>query len=113
MHRLSFPWSRRTAMRRSVGSTEAGQQLRGDVDVLVPGHLGLHDGDRQRRAAAHARQLDEHGQVDTGDDVDIGLVEYRDGKVVWRAAEHVGQQYDAVALLHLGDAVEDVTPALL
>ena len=53
MHRLSFPWSRRPAMRRSVGSTEAGQQLRGDVDVLVPGHLGLHSM-RERTAALGA-----------------------------------------------------------
>ena len=90
-----------------------GEQLRGDVDVFAPGLLGLGHGHRQLGGAAHAGELDQHRQVDAGDDLDIGAVEDGDGEIGGRAAEHVGEQHDAIALLHLGHAVQDVAPALL
>ena len=62
---------------------------------------------------AHAGELDQHRQVDAGDDLDLGAVQHRDREIGGRAAEHVGQQDHAVALLDLGDAVQDVVPALL
>src|SRR6266403_1180853 len=40
-------------------------------------------------------------------------IEHRNGEVGRRAAEHVGQQDDAVALINRGDAIENIAPALL
>src|SRR6185369_1098420 len=60
-----------------------------------------------------AGELDEHGKIDAGDDLDIGAVEDGDGEIGGRAAEHVGKQDDPIALLHLGHAVQYVAPALL
>ena len=43
----------------------------------------------------------------------LALIHDRDRQVGRRAAEHVGEQHDAVALLGAGDAVEDLGPTLL
>ena len=80
---------------------------------FLPGVAGRQDGVGQLFSLAHAGELDQHGQVDACDHLDLGLVHDADGKVAGRAAEHVGQQHDAAAVIHLGDAVEDVETALL
>ena len=80
---------------------------------LRPASWACGHGHRQLGGAAHAGELDQHRQVDAGDHLDIGPVEDGDGEVGRRAAEHVGQQHDAIALLHLGHAVQDLAPALL
>src|SRR3546814_10833044 len=89
------------------------QQLRGDVDVFAPGELRLGHRFRQSRRTAQAGQLDQHRQVDAGDDLDLAIVEHGDRKVRKRAAEHVGQQSDAVAFVGSRNGVDDVLPALL
>ena len=50
-------------------------------------------------ARAHAGQLDQHGQVEAGDHLGVGLLHHRDGEVGGRAAEHVGQQDHALAVV--------------
>src|SRR5262249_38908570 len=45
---------------------------------------------------------------DAGDHLDVGPVEDGDGEIGGRAAEHVREQDDAVALVDLLDAVEDL-----
>src|SRR5438552_6555741 len=100
--------------RWSIASAAAvRQELRGDVDVFAAGLLGLGDGIGEPLLATDAGELDQHRQVDAGDDLDLGAIEHRDREVGRRAAEHVGEQHDAVAILDAGDALQDLAAALL
>ena len=77
------------------------KQLRGDVDVFAAGFLRAEHGALEALALAQAGELDQHRQVDAGDDLDLGAVHDRDGQVGRRAAEHVGQQHGALAGIDL------------
>ena len=59
------------------------------------------------------RQLDQHRQVDAADHLDAAAVHHRDREVRRRAAEHVGEQHDAAAVLNARHRAEDVGAALL
>src|SRR5690606_10164562 len=72
-----------------------GQHVGRHRNVLAPGLLGVGHAGLEALALAHAGQLDEHRQVEPGDDLGAGLLHHRDGQVRGRAAEHVGQQDDA------------------
>src|SRR4051812_1805134 len=47
----------------------AGQHVGGDGDVFAPGLLGVGDAGLQVFAAAHTGQLNQHRQVEPGDDL--------------------------------------------
>ena len=74
----------------------------------------LRGGDRfgERTLVAHFGELDQHRQIDAGQHFDLGPAHHRDGKIGGRAAEHVGQDGDAVAAVDAPHRFDDVLAAL-
>src|SRR3954453_22716327 len=71
------------------------EQLAGEVTVFAARRLCLVQRRRHVIAGAHARKLDQHGQVHAGDHFDLSRFHDRDREVRGRAAEHVGEDDDA------------------
>ena len=63
--------------------------------------------------AAHLGELDQHRQVDAGDHFDLGPAHAGDREIGGRAAEHVGQDRDAIAGIDALHRFDDVLAALL
>ena len=83
---------------RRIGSRSlAGKHARGDVDVFAAGLLGVQDRLPKALLVAHARELDQHRQIDAGDHLDRAAVHARQREIRGRAPEHVGQDHHAVA----------------
>ena len=80
---------------------------------FLPGLLRGRDRLVERAIGAHLGELDQHRQVDAGDHLDVRPVHHRDREVGGRAAEHVGEDHDAVAGVGALDRLDDVAPALL
>ncbi len=64
---------------------------------LRPGILAFFGGLLQRQRGAHAGQLDQHRQIGAGKHFYVTIIHGRNGQVGRRAAEHVGDNDDAVA----------------
>ncbi len=89
------------------------EQRARDVDVLAARFLSADDGLFEAFGLAHARQLDQHRQIDPGDDLHATLVHDRDRQIRGRAAKHVGQENHARAVVDGLDRRHDVAPPLL
>ena len=63
--------------------------------------------------ALEGDELDEHGQVDPGDDLDVVLLEEAEAQVGGRAAEHVGEDDDAALLVDPLEALVDLPLGVL
>src|SRR5262249_60036752 len=77
-------------------------------DVFAPGFLSLGDRLGEWGFVAHLGKFDQHGQVDAGEHLDLRSVHHRDRQVRRGAAEHVGQDRDAVTAVHPFDCFNDV-----
>jgi hypothetical protein len=71
------------------------------------------DGARQRHVTADAGQLDEHGQIDTCQHLDLHIIHDRNGKIGWRAAKHVRQHDNAISDIDLAGSGDNIGAALL
>src|SRR6266576_6398059 len=94
----AFGRSRRllwSAHRRSF----AGKHAAGDGDVLATGLLGHVHSLRQGASLTHLRQLDQHGKIDSCEHVHIWTAHAGNSKVGRRAAEHVGENGNAVTAI--------------
>ena len=89
------------------------QNMGGRRNVFTSGRLGALDAFGKRLARSDLRELDQHGQVDAGNDLDTGPAHHGDGEVAGRSSEHVGQQDDAIAAVDLGNARLDIGSVLL
>ena len=83
------------------------------VTYLRPGRLGRGDRLLERAFVADLRELHQHRHVDAGEHFDVGPAHAGDRQVRRRAAEHVGQDGDAVAGVDALDRLDDVLAALL
>ena len=89
------------------------QHLARHGDVFAPGVARLDHRVIEVRGLAKRRQFDQHRQVDAANDLDAAAVHDGNGEVGRRAAEHVGQQDDAAAVLNARDRAENVGAPLL
>ena len=62
---------------------------------------------RQGLAAANLRQLDQHRQIDAGNHLHLSVGQGQ-GEVGGRAAQNIGQQHHAIALVHGADALTNI-----
>src|SRR3954454_19781764 len=74
--------------------------------------LRLLDGGVEAGVAADAGELDQHRQVDAGQNLDSAALHDRNGQIGGRAPEHVGQDHDTLAGVHLADRPDDLLAAL-
>ena len=77
-----------------------------------PGVLGAAGDVVEVGIAAHAGELDQHRQIDAGDHFHAPRLHHRDREVRRRAAEHVGQEDHAGAVVNLVDGGDDVASSL-
>ena len=71
------------------------------------------DGLFEARRIADRGELDEHRQIDAGDDFDLAAIHDRNRQIGWRAAEHIGENDNADAAIDLLHRRDDVLAALL
>ena len=64
-------------------------------------------------SSAHFGELDQHRQIDAGENLDFRPAHHRNREIGRRAAEHVGQDGNAVAAVDAFDRLDDVLAALL
>ncbi|CCE04219.1 hypothetical protein BRAS3843_1020019 [Bradyrhizobium sp. STM 3843] len=86
----------------------AGEHAAGDRDVFAAGFLGHRDRVGERALLADLGKLDQHGKVDACEHFDLGPAHAGNGEIRWRAAEHVGQDGDAVAGVDTVHGFDDV-----
>src|SRR5690606_1413736 len=79
---------------------------------FASGDLRLLQGRRHVVAEAHAGELDQHRQVDAGDDLDLAGAHHGYRKVRRRAAEHVGENDDAGTGVGARYRIDNVIAAL-
>ena len=90
----------------------SGQNLACDIDVFAPGLAGLRQSLLHRLILAYPSKLDQHGEVHSSEDLDAAGFHDGDGKIGRCTAEHVGHDDDTVAAVDIGNAGEDIAPAL-
>src|SRR5262245_46242146 len=84
----------------------------GDGDVFAAGVLGRRHRLGERAFVAHFGELDQHRQIDTGEDLDLGPPHHRNGEVGGGTPEHVGEDGHPLAAVHALDGLDDVLAAL-
>ncbi len=62
----------------------------------------------KRALLAHLGELDQHGKIDACEHFHLGTAHAGDGEVGGRAAEHVGEDGNAVAAVDAVDRFDDV-----
>ena len=88
------------------------QNTAGHVDVFPAGFLGIDQSLGDRLFNTHARQFDQHRQIDASEHIDAAAIHDRDGEIGWRAAEHVGEDDHALAAIGPADSLDDIGAAL-
>src|SRR4029450_4722563 len=83
----------------------------GDLNVFPACFASESNSFFQRHLTAEAGELHQDWEIDSGDDLDLGLVHDRDGEVRGRAAEHIGEDDDAGTRVGAAHGFKDVGPA--
>src|SRR6266581_3640478 len=86
----------------------AGENPAGNGDVFAAGLLSHRDGVGKRPLFANLGELDQHGKVDSGEHLHFRATHAGDREIGRCAAEHVGEDGDAVARVDTVDRLDDV-----
>src|SRR5258706_14232933 len=84
-----------------------------DVDIIPCSLLRLLESLDKGNFFPDTRELNKHGKVNTGDDLNQSAVHDRYRQIRRRAAEHIRQDYDAVTAIHLLDRSKDCITTFL
>nr|CAI0340169.1 conserved hypothetical protein [Rhizobiaceae bacterium] len=91
----------------------AAQDAACHVDIFAAGLGGVDQRLLHVVLAADAGKLDQHGKVHAGDHLDAVAAHHGNGEVRGGAAEHVGEDDDAMALVGLHHRFQDILAALV